>query len=146
MTLEAWVYPTALNGGSTSGWRSVILKQSTSGLTYSLYANGDTNHPSGYVAISGDQGVFGPTQLALNTWTHLATTYDGSRQQLYINGVEVAKRAQRGKMATSADVLRLGGNSVWGEYFQGRIDEVRIYNRALTATQIQADMNTAVTP
>lgn len=146
MTLEAWVHPTALNGGSTNGWRSVILKQTTNGLAYSLYANDDTNRPSGYVAISGDQGVFGPTQLALNTWTHLATTYDGSRQRLYINGVEVANRAQSGTIATSSGVLRLGGNSVWGEYFQGRIDEVRIYNRALTATQIQTDMNTAVTP
>ena len=38
--------------------------------------------------------------------------------------------------------LKIGGNSIWGEYFQGDIDEVRIYNRALTATEIQADMNT----
>ena len=36
--------------------------------------------------------------------------------------------------------LRLGGNLVWGEYFGGLIDEVRVYNRALTAAQIQADM------
>ena len=40
--------------------------------------------------------------------------------------------------------LRIGGNKVWGEYFQGLIDEVRIYNRALTTAQIQADMNTPV--
>jgi hypothetical protein len=41
-------------------------------------------------------------------------------------------------------VLRIGGNSLWGEYFEGRIDEVRIYNRALAATEIQADMNRGV--
>jgi hypothetical protein len=46
---------------------------------------------------------------------------------------------------TSDDALRIGGNSVWGEYFKGLIDEVRIYNQALTASQIQADLSTPVT-
>ena len=41
---------------------------------------------------------------------------------------------------------RIGGNGVWGEFFQGRIDEVRIYNRALSAAEVQTDMNTAVQP
>ena len=44
----------------------------------------------------------------------------------------------------STSPLRLGGNSVWGEFFKGRIDEVRIYNRALSATEIQTDMSTSV--
>ena len=47
-------------------------------------------------------------------------------------------------MAVSTGALRIGGNSVWGEYFQGRIDEVRIYNRALTAGEIQADMSVPI--
>ena len=40
--------------------------------------------------------------------------------------------------------LWIGGNSPYGEYFQGLIDEVRVYNRALTQTEIQADMNAPV--
>ena len=40
--------------------------------------------------------------------------------------------------------LRIGGNAVWGEYFKGRIEEVRIYNRALTAAEIQTDMATPI--
>src|SRR5205085_2448856 len=44
------------------------------------------------------------------------------------------------KVATGA--LRIGGNSIWGEYFQGLIDEVRVYNRALSAPEIQTDMST----
>ena len=40
--------------------------------------------------------------------------------------------------------LRIGGNSIWGEYFSGLIDEVRVYNRALTAAEVQADMTTPV--
>ncbi|MCI0461152.1 MAG: hypothetical protein L0Z62_29750, partial [Gemmataceae bacterium] len=49
-----------------------------------------------------------------------------------------------GGIATSSGPLRLGGNSLWGEFFQGRIDEVRIYNRPLSTTEIQQDMNTPV--
>jgi len=44
----------------------------------------------------------------------------------------------------SARALRIGGNGVWGEFFNGVIDDVRIYRRALTASEIQADMNTPV--
>jgi hypothetical protein len=65
-------------------------------------------------------------------------------QRLYVNGVEVASRAQTGPVLVSDSPLRIGGNSVWGEFFQGRIDEVRIYSRALAPSEIQADMNTAV--
>jgi hypothetical protein len=43
-------------------------------------------------------------------------------------------------------VLRFGGNSVWGEFFAGRIDEVRLYNRALAAAEIQANMNAPIQP
>jgi len=62
MTLEAWVYPTALNGGSTNGWRTVILKQQSSQLVYALYANSNINRPGGYVYTGSDLGVFGNAQ------------------------------------------------------------------------------------
>jgi PKD repeat protein len=135
MTIEAWVYPIAL-----SGWRSVIMKESTNDEVYSLYANVPQ------VAIVTSEGLVNvsTSSLPLNRWTHLAGTYDGATQRLYVNGVQVASKSRTGAMAASTRPLRIGGDSLWGEYFQGLIDEVRIYNRALTATQIQADMNTAV--
>ena len=145
MTLEAWVYPTALSGGSTNGWRTVILKQQSTQLAYALYANSNTNRPNSYVYTSSDQGVFGNTQLPLNAWRHLAVTYDGAALKLYVSGTLVGNRSLPGSIKTSGQPLRIGGNSIWGEYFKGRIDELRIYNRALTAAQIQADMSTPVT-
>jgi hypothetical protein len=45
---------------------------------------------------------------------------------------------------TSTLPLRIGGNAIWGEYFAGVIDEVRIYYRALTAAEIAADMTKPV--
>jgi len=40
--------------------------------------------------------------------------------------------------------LRFGGNAVWGEWFAGQLDEIRIYNRPLSQAEIQSDMNTPV--
>ena len=50
-------------------------------------------------------------------------------------------RAVPNPLVTSTGVLRIGGNNVWGEFFAGRIDEVRLYNRALTVGEINTDMN-----
>jgi hypothetical protein len=139
LTMEAWVSPSTL-----SSWRTVLMKEQTGGLAYSIYANSDTNRPSAHVFIGAETDTRGTAQLALNTWTHLAATYDGSVLRLYVNGAQVSTRTIGGNILTSTSPLRIGGNSIWGEYFSGLIDEVRIYNRALTASQIQTDMNTAI--
>lgn len=68
--------------------------------------------------------------------------YDGATIRLYVNGVQVASRAQTGVIATSTNPLQIGGDSIYGQYFAGRIDEVRVYNRALSVAEIQSDMNT----
>lgn len=71
-------------------------------------------------------------------------TYDATAIRLYVNGVLAGTRSKSGSILASTGALRIGGNSVWGEYFGGRLDDVRIYNRALTAAEIQTDMGTPV--
>lgn len=134
MTLSAWVYPTDW----ASGWTTVIMKERSGGLSYSLSSNSDAGQPNSTVSIgSYDRQLTAGSHLPSNTWTHLAATYDGTTQRLYINGVQVGSRAQTGTLDVSANPLRIGGNTVWAnEYFQGLIDEVRIYNRALSQTEI----------
>ena len=141
MTLEAWVYPTA----ASTDWSMAVLKErGTTGLAYGMYAaDGAAKPPAGYVNIGGtDRAAAGNSALPLNTWTHLAVTYDRSAIRLYVNGVQAGSRAQTGSINSSTAPLRIGGNAVWGEYFKGLIDEVRVYNSALTAAQVQTDMNT----
>jgi hypothetical protein len=110
---------------------------------YTLYANGDANQPYGIIYSSGaEHQTGGGATLPLNTWTHLAVTYDGSVIRLYKNGVQVSTLNYIGSILTSTGSLSIGGNSVWtNETFNGRIDEVRIYNGALAAAEIQKDMN-----
>lgn len=140
LTMEAWVKPATL-----SGWRTTILKEAPTGLAYALYSHDNAPRPAAYLNIAGDQEASGTTSLPLNTWSHLATTYDGANLRLYVNGTQVGSRPLSGLIATSSGPLRIGGNAPWGEYFSGLIDEVRIYDRALSASEIQSDMNTPVT-
>ena len=82
----------------------------------------------------------------MSSWTHLASTYDGAVLRLYVNGTQVSTTNVTGAMANSAGPLQIGGNNVWAEWFQGQIDDLRVYNRALTPSQLQTDMNTPVAP
>jgi hypothetical protein len=139
MTLEAWIRPSLV-----SNWRTVILKERGAGLSYSLYSSNDNGRPSTWIFRSNDAESTSPSALAVNTWVHLAATYDGATLRLYANGVQVSSKAVTGAMTTSTSPLRIGGNAVWTEFFGGLIDDVRVYNRALTATEIQTDMATPV--
>ena len=140
MTLEAWVYPTA----TLNDWTDVIMKEQASGVTYYLTASSQWGTPVGGVNIGGEQMVRGTAPLSLNAWSHLAVTHDGSMQRLYVNGVLVSSIAHAGSIDSIPGPLRIGGNSLWGEYFAGMIDEVRIYSRALSAAEIQIDMARAI--
>ncbi|HEX8762447.1 MAG TPA: Ig-like domain-containing protein [Candidatus Saccharimonadales bacterium] len=143
MTLEAWVRPTA-----SSGWRTVMLKENGSEMSYGMYARESSNRPSAWMRLnptSGSSQSAGATPgLTLNTWSHMAATYDGTSLKLYINGALRATTNQSGSMYVGTGPLKFGGNAVWGEYFAGQLDEIRIYNRALTPTEVQTDMNTAL--
>src|SRR5205085_9358952 len=70
--------------------------------------------------------------------------YDGTTLSLSVNGNNVGTVVATGNVDTSSGDLRIGGNAIWGEYFAGLIDEIRIYSRALTAAEIQADMATPI--
>ena len=140
MTLEAWVKPVAL--GTT--WRTVVFKERAGGMTYALYANDDSARPLGQFYDTAEREAGGPTQLTPNVWTHLATTYDGSSLKLYVNAIQVSSVNVASSIVSSTGPLKLGGNAIWGEYFTGLIDEVRVYNRPLTAAELTTDMNSPV--
>jgi glucose/arabinose dehydrogenase/PKD repeat protein len=138
MTIEAWIFPT-----SAQGVRDVLIKEGSGVDLYNLYARNGQGAPEVNVFVGTNGWAIGPG-LPLNTWTHLAGTYDGITLRLFVNGGEVAATAMSGAIGTSSGPLRIGGNSLWGEFFQGRIDEVRVYNRVLSTVEIQADMNSPV--
>ena len=143
MTVEAWLRPTTVerlaHGGREGAagqprLRDLREQREAIGLPAEVFVGGSTRSVQGTAAL--------PTL----TWSHVAATYDGSTLRLYVNGAQVGSLAASGTILTSNSAFRIGGNSIWGEYFNGLIDEVRVYNRALTAGEIQADMNRSITP
>ena len=116
MTLEAWVNPAAAMGTT---WRTAVLKERPGDLVYSLYASTNTNRPNGQVVVGTlERTVTGTAAVAANTWTHLATTYDGTTQRLFVNGVQVASRAQTGAYRHVGEPTALRGQLRVGRVLQ----------------------------
>jgi hypothetical protein len=135
-TLAVWVYPTA----APSGWRTLLHKETD---RYYLVLSPEQSSPLvGGTFTAGRQHTPGPTALPVNSWSHLAATYDGGTVRLYVNGTVVASQAQTTPLTTSTGPLSIGGSVAYGEFFQGVLDELRLYNRALAAGEIQTVMTT----
>jgi chitodextrinase/dihydrofolate reductase len=134
MTLEAWV-----NMGIVDNqWEDIVYKGNDN---YYLEATSSKNVPAGGGTFgTAGAAAYGTSALPQNAWTHVAVTYDGATLRLYVNGVQVSSLARTGNLVTSTNPLQIGGDSFYRQYFNGIIDEVRVYNVALTAAQIQTDI------
>ena len=112
------------------------------------YLMGTTDHssfPGGGGTIGGTKGrAFATSTLPTNSWTYLATSYDGANVRLYLNGTLVAIQAKTGAITSSTNALTIGSDPFYGQYFNGLIDNLRVYNTALSQAQIQTDMTTPV--
>ena len=137
ITIAAWIKPgkkdtqypikkargDSINGYelslSSSGKIFVRFNQAASGNTYRL--DSSTSYPT--------DG---------NTWMHVAATYDGATIKLYVNGVLDASMNTAVTIATNTIPLSLGSDDQNSAPFQGGLDDVRIYGRALSAAEIQS--------
>jgi hypothetical protein len=90
----------------------------------------DNGQLSSYMVGNSQVAIRVPAGLTVGTWHHIAFTWDGSIQRLYRDGVEVGSKAGGNLIAATATVL---GSP---EGIQGTLDDVRIYNRTLSAGEI----------
>jgi len=103
------------------------------------------NHPTaafrGAIAVSVGSSSYAASlgRLDANTWYHIVGTYDGETLRAYKNGELVtANTAPSGPARSESYALTFGRNAAVAQYFAGAIDEVRLYDRALTQQQIAA--------
>ena len=138
-TLSAWVYPTNLSGD-----RDIITKVGSSSdyhlqVTNNQIQVGFSNGGSWY-------SINSTTMILLTTWTHVAGVFDDTANTLsvYVNGTSQGSTSVTAIPQPSTNPVHIGMG--WsGQGWNGRIDDVRIYNKALTQAEIQTDMNTPLT-
>ena len=91
--------------------------------------------------------AFAEAPVPVGRWSNVALAYDGAVLRLYVNGDEVSSRPSTiGTIQAPDTPLWIGGNRPYGEHFDGLIDEVRVYDRALSRREIADDMATGVAP
>ncbi len=155
-TIEAWINPTSLP--TAGNLASIVSKYDGSGNQggYDLRLKNNAGTQSiGLTTISASADGGGDINytLAAGTWSHVVGVYDGSNSKIYVNGSYVGQAANTVNPADNTKLLNIGGfgyytpNSTdYGRYFNGKIDEVKIYNRALSATEISNRYGTSGTP
>ena len=147
MTLEAWVQATS----NPPDDGQIIAKSDGHG-GWQFKTSPDTGPETFGVAVTGSTGAatqrYSTAVRALNTWYHVAGVYNAATgaMDIYVNGALSTGTLLGASPIPTAQVDEAVnvniGRRIGGYYFNGLIDEVRIYNRALSQAEIQTDMNT----
>ena len=131
-TFAAWINPTAANNGIIINKEAEYeIARSPDGTIQWAFANSSP----GWAWIN--TGAVAP----LNQWTHIAITYDNGVVKTYQNGALVHTYNGAGPIGDvdgNQNDFRIGGRQCCSQFFQGRIDEVKVYNRALTASEVMS--------
>ena len=145
-TIEAWVYLNSLNE------QTICSKQSNGESSYAIFAIGggayDQGAPiAGQVSYQSKNGsiIKSTTFLQTGQWYHLAITFTNTQAKLYINGTlnntVNADFSIPNDVTVTATTIGAWLGSGGGQYFNGNIDEFRVWNVALSATDIANTMN-----
>jgi uncharacterized repeat protein (TIGR03806 family) len=110
-------------------------------------SSGGTNRLS-FFAGNPDSTVSGVTPINSGNWTHIAVTRSGTNGEirLYVNGVLDATGTGGANLLIANPVINIGGNTLDGRYFQGLIDDVRIYSRVLSGAEVASLVSTLPPP
>ena len=147
ITVEAWIYA---NSWKPQIWAGTIVgKQVGSPDRGYCLTVGEGGKAEFTVAIDNSwQKATSPAVLTLAAWHHVAGVYDGTTISIYINGVLQNSTPYTGTIdASTGTDLNIGENPTWsGRVFNGRIDEVRIWNIARSQTEIFDNMTVNIDP
>ncbi|MCC3213933.1 T9SS type A sorting domain-containing protein [Chryseobacterium sp. X308] len=142
LSFEGWIKPSSFK--SASPYISSIMGTEVSDSNSAFLRLGDAslanNKLQFVVSINNvQQKLASATALNANTWYHVAATYDGSNMKIYINGTLDATKAQTGSV-NSTGAFNVGYLYNTSRNFNGKIDEVRVWKRALSQTEISQNM------
>ena len=140
LTIEGWINPLAYSGCS-GAYRIFHSVQDTlrGYVTFLNCANGKFHGAVFDSAGTGEQVISNAT-IATDTYTHFAMTWNGSSIRIYINGaLDNVAATTISAIGTNAGQLRIGNSGALG--FRGQIDEISLYNRELSSTEVLTIFN-----
>jgi hypothetical protein len=130
ITVAAWVYPQ-----STSGIKTIANKWYALDSWGLFLVNGSWSFAAVFPGGAWGVPVSVSAPATVNTWTHVAGVYDGSSVRLYLNGSLAASAPASGLLQRSSRPISIG-NHPSGNAFLGWIDELKLYDRGLAATDV----------
>jgi hypothetical protein len=139
-SIECWFKPTQTNSGI--GQLVTSTFPGAGSLNFQLGYWGNNTMVGGF--FDGGWRISPSVSVTLNTWQHLIVTYDGTNITLYSNGNVVGSTNYTGTPSSSGNGLRIGRRWDTGccaEYFVGNIAVVRIFNRAISSTEVSNNFN-----
>ena len=140
VTVMAWIHTERHTGPGGARWQG-ILSKSNAPRSYSFY----TESPSKCMHfVAGDGSVCNQGEVKLNEWQHVAAQLDSGTHRYWINGQNVGEYGGKANPPGNADTSTVFiGTTAEGasRLFLGLIDEVRIWNRALSEDEIVEQMN-----
>jgi len=134
-TISAWVYGT-FQKPDDNPWNTVVVKGWPDNYGLWIHKNLFLHHCA---TISNERQCINSAEgiVPQNQWIHVAATFDGIYMRTYLNGTKVVEGYYPGTLSTSDAPLRIGRHIPGWAYMNGIIDEVLIFNRALTDEEIK---------
>lgn len=142
LSFEGWIKPASFKSGFP--YISAIMGTEAGDANSAFIRLGDANLANNKLQFvlsinNVQQKLASNTALNANTWYHVAATYDGTTMKLYINGTLDASKAQTGSVSSNG-AFNVGYLYETSRNFNGKIDEVRVWKRALSQTEISQNM------
>lgn len=132
ITMAAWVKPSAAVGSS-----DILAKSNGSNIGGYILGSATSDRLTASVYTTAWQSVTSANLVySIGVWVHVAAVYDGSTFKIYANGIEVGSRSLSGNINDINSPLTIGGNG-GAQSWLGSIDDVRIYDRALSESDIK---------
>lgn len=144
VTVMAWINAERHMGPNSQRWQG-ILSKGNSPRSYSFY----TESPSECLHLSaGGSGSVCEAQIPLNEWTHVVAQVEDGVHRYWVNGEHAGEFDSKNPLPGAADTssVFIGKTPENNREFLGLIDEVRIWNRALSMDEVRVEMETASTP
>jgi hypothetical protein len=135
ITVSTWI-KWAINPTTGGSWASIVSKDGDR--QYRLQHNQDnTKFEFAVRTNSGGRWLTSTTKPVENVWYYVVGTYDGETLKIYVNGSLENSLSYSGDILQSSSPLLIGSHSSTGRNFNGIIDEIALYNRTLSASEIQ---------